>query len=91
MRIAFRNRSSQIKGALRITVGTAEQNEQLQPTNTLNNYSEKMVHQQQNNNGILSQFGINLNGESIKDKCIRNIKYPILIFIISFIFGIIYY
>ena len=67
----------------------AEQNEQLQPTNTLNNYSEKMVHQQQNNNnGILSQFGINLNGESIKDKFIRNIKYPILIFIISFIISL---
>ena len=66
-----------------------EQNEQLRPTQTYDNYSEKMLHnQQQLNSGFLSQIGINLNGETLKDKIMRNIKYPILIFIISFIISL---
>ena len=66
-----------------------EQNDQLRPTQIYENYSEKMLNtQQQLNNGFLSQIGINLNGESLKDKIMRNIKYPILIFIISFIISL---
>lgn len=54
-----------------------------------NNYSEKMMHsQEQMNNGILGQIGINLNGSSIKDKIIKNIKYPGLVFVISFIISL---
>ena len=52
------------------------------------NYSEKMMNQQQLNTGFLSQIGINLNGESLKDKIMRNIKYPILVFFISFIISL---
>lgn len=53
------------------------------------NYSEKIMNkQQQLNSGFLSQIGINLNGESLKDKIMRNIKYPILVFCISFIISL---
>jgi len=53
------------------------------------NYSEKIMNQQQQlNTGFLSQIGINLNGESLKDKIMRNIKYPILVFCISFIISL---
>jgi hypothetical protein len=65
--------------------------EQNQPTpmHTYDNYAEKVMHtQKQLNSGFLSQIGINLNGDSLKDKLMRNIKYPILIFIISFIISL---
>ena len=53
------------------------------------NYSEKIMNkQQQLNSGFLSQIGINLNGETLKDKIMRNIKYPILVFCISFIISL---
>jgi hypothetical protein len=53
------------------------------------NYSEKIMNQQQQiNTGFLSQIGINLNGETLKDKIMRNIKYPILVFCISFIISL---
>jgi hypothetical protein len=53
------------------------------------NYSEKMMHQQEKeNNGFLGQIGINLSGVSIKDKIMRNIKYPGLVFVISFIISL---
>jgi hypothetical protein len=53
------------------------------------NYSEKIMNQQQHlNTGFLSQIGINLNGESLKDKIMRNIKYPILVLCISFIISL---
>lgn len=66
-----------------------EPNDQLQPTQPYNNYSEKMMHQQKLlNSGFLSQIGINLNGETIKDKLMRNIKYPGLVFLISFIISL---
>ena len=62
--------------------------EQQQPTN-YDNYTEKVMNtQQQLNTGFLSQIGINLNGESLKDKILRNIKYPILVFCISFIISL---
>jgi len=63
-------------------------NEHIQPMNPNNNYSEKMVHQQLNNNGLLSQIGINISGESLKDKIMKNFKYPILVFILSFIISL---
>ena len=66
-----------------------EKNEQLQPIQPYNNYSEKMMHQQQqSNSGFLSQIGINLNGETIKEKLMRNIKLPLLVFIISFMISL---
>ena len=53
------------------------------------NYTEKMMHQQQQiNSGLLNQIGISLNGASIKDKIIKNIKYPGLVFVISFIISL---
>ena len=63
-------------------------NEHIQPMNPNNNYSEKMVHQQLNNNGLLSQIGINISGDSLKDKIMKNFKYPILVFILSFIISL---
>ena len=54
-----------------------------------NHYTEKMMHQQQKiNSGLFNQIGINLNGASIKDKIIKNIKYPGLVFVISFIISL---
>jgi hypothetical protein len=48
-----------------------------------------MMHQQQQiNSGLFNQMGINLNGASIKDKIIKNIKYPGLVFVISFIISL---
>ena len=53
------------------------------------NYTEKMMHQQQQiNSGLFGQMGISLNGASIKDKIIKNIKYPGLVFVISFIISL---
>ena len=52
-------------------------------------YTDKMMHQQQElNSGLLNQFGINLNGISIKDKIMKNIKYPGLVFVLSFIISL---
>ena len=65
-----------------------DNNEHFQHTNPNNNYSEKMVYQQLNNNGLLSQIGINISGESLKDKIMKNFKYPILVFILSFIISL---
>ena len=53
------------------------------------NYTAKMMHQQQQmNSGLLGQMGISLNGASIKDKIMKNIKYPGLVFVISFIISL---
>jgi len=66
-----------------------QNNEVLQPINHYNNYSEKMINEQEKlNSGMFSQMGINLNSESIKDKFMKNIKYPLLVFIISFIISL---
>ena len=52
-------------------------------------YSEKLMNQQsQSNNGFLGQIGINLSGDSLKDKIMKNIKYPALVFVISFIISL---
>ena len=65
------------------------QNEQMQPTQPYNNYSEKIMNQQVDlNSNFLSQIGINLNGESLKEKLIKNIKYPMLVFFISFLISL---
>ena len=54
-----------------------------------NNYADKLMHQQaQDNSSLLSQIGINLNGMSIKDKLIKNIKYPSLVLCICFIISL---
>ena len=53
------------------------------------NYAEKMMNQQkQDNSSFLSQIGINLNGTSIIDKIMKNIKYPGLVFVLSFIISL---
>ena len=39
-------------------------------------------------NGLLSQMGINLNSENLRDKIINNIKYPLLVFAISFLISL---
>ena len=52
-------------------------------------YAEKIMHQQQqSNSGLLSQFGINLSGASLKDKILKNIKYPGLVFVLCFIISL---
>lgn len=57
--------------------------------NQYNNYSEKIMHQQQpTNTGLLSQFGINLSGSSLKDKILKNIKYPGLVFVLCFVISL---
>jgi hypothetical protein len=58
--------------------------------NIQTSYSDKMIQQQSGNtnNGFLGQMGINLNSGNIKDKIINNIKYPALVFVISFIISL---
>ena len=52
-------------------------------------YSDKMMHKQnQMNNGLVGQMGISLNGASIKDKIMKNIKYPGLVFVLSFLISL---
>ena len=63
-------------------------NEPSQSTPPYDSYAEKMMHQQQSNTGLLSQFGINLSGASLKDKLMKNIKYPGLVFVLCFIISL---
>lgn len=54
-----------------------------------NNYSQKMMMEQQaQNSGILGQLGINLGGETLKEKIMKNIKYPALVFVICFLISL---
>lgn len=39
-------------------------------------------------NNILNNLGINLNTDNLKDKCLKNIKLPLLVFILSFIISL---
>ena len=52
-----------------------------------NNYSQKMMMEQQNT-GILGQLGFNLGGETLKEKIMKNIKYPALVFVICFLISL---
>jgi hypothetical protein len=52
-----------------------------------NNYSQKMMMDQQNS-GILGQLGFNLGGETLKEKIMKNIKYPALVFVICFLISL---
>ena len=45
-----------------------------------------MMDQQPNN--LLAQIGINLNGESVKEKITKNMKYPLLVFVLCFIISL---
>jgi hypothetical protein len=63
-------------------------NEPSQQNPPYDSYAEKMMHQQQTNTGLLSQFGINLSGASLKDKIMKNIKYPGLVFVLCFIISL---
>jgi hypothetical protein len=49
-----------------------------------NNYTQKMMMEHQNA-GILGQLGINLGGDTLKERIMKNIKYPALVFVICFI------
>jgi hypothetical protein len=51
------------------------------------NYTQKMMMEQQPNN-LLAKIGINLNGESIKEKITKNMKYPFLVFVLCFIISL---
>ena len=54
-----------------------------------NTYSKKMMmDQQQNQTGFLNQLGFTLSGDSLKEKIMNNMKYPILVFIICFIISL---
>lgn len=59
----------------------------IQNTQNDYNYTQKLYNESQPNT-LLSQLGINLSGESLKDKIIKNIKYPILVFAICFIISL---
>ena len=50
------------------------------------NTNNRVYGQQQD--GFLGQMGISLSGDSIKDKAMRNIKYPGLVFVICFILSL---
>lgn len=64
-----------------------QQNES--PMMGYNNYSQKMMmEQQQKQNGILGQLGFSLNGESLKEKIMKNVKYPGLVFVICFLISL---
>jgi hypothetical protein len=61
----------------------------VEPTNPEPAYDvSNRVYQQQQDKGFLGQMGITLSGDSIKDKVIRNIKYPGLVFVICFILSL---
>jgi hypothetical protein len=51
------------------------------------NYSQKLYNDNKPNT-LLSQFGINLSSETLKDKIMKNIKYPMLVFVICFIISL---
>jgi len=50
-------------------------------------YTQKMMTETAPN-GLLNSIGINLNGASLNDKIINNLKYPVLVFIICFIISL---
>jgi hypothetical protein len=52
-----------------------------------NSYNQKMMDNNQSI-GFLSQMGINISGESLKDKIVKNIKYPIVVFVICFLISL---
>jgi hypothetical protein len=58
-----------------------------QSTMNYNNYSQKMM-MEQNQSGILGQLGFNLGGETLRDKLMKNIKYPALVFVLCFIISL---
>lgn len=50
-------------------------------------YTQKLIAENAPN-GLLSSIGINLNGASLKDKIMNNLKYPVLVFIICFLISL---
>jgi hypothetical protein len=50
------------------------------------NYTQKVL--MENNNGFLGTMGINLNGNSLKEKIMNNIKYPVVVFVIGFLISL---
>jgi hypothetical protein len=62
--------------------------QQYEPSSPYDNYAEKMMYQEQNKPGFFGQIGINLNGESIKHKFMKNIKYPCIVFVLCFLISL---
>jgi hypothetical protein len=58
-----------------------------EPMMDYNNYSQKMM-MDQNQNGILGQLGINLGGDTLRDKIMKNIKYPAIVFVLCFLISL---
>lgn len=59
------------------------------PMMDYNNYSQKMMmEQQQKQSGILGQLGFSLSGESLKEKIMKNVKYPGLVFVLCFLISL---
>lgn len=59
------------------------------PIMDYNNYSQKMMmEQQQKQSGILGQLGFSLSSESLKEKIIKNVKYPGLVFVLCFLISL---
>ena len=50
-------------------------------------YTNKMMTETASN-GLLGSIGINLNGASLKDKIMNNLKYPVLVLIICFLISL---
>jgi hypothetical protein len=57
--------------------------------NNYTSHSQKMMmDQQQKQSGILGQLGFSLSGESLKNKIMKNVKYPTLVFVICFLISL---
>jgi hypothetical protein len=63
---------------------TSQQEQQMMD---YNNYTQKIMMENQNT-GILGQLGINLGGETLKEKIMKNIKLPLILFVICFIISL---
>jgi hypothetical protein len=50
-------------------------------------YTQKMMSETAPNS-LLGSIGINLNGVSLKDKIMNNLKYPVLVFILCFLISL---
>jgi hypothetical protein len=77
--------SSQVPPNKYIPTHNPQQN-QTHSDSDYDNYRQKMMIEQ--NNGILGQLGINLSGETLREKIMKNIKYPALVFVICFLISL---
>jgi len=66
---------------------TPQHNDSSMDYNNYNSHSQKMM-MEHKPNGILGQFGFSLNGETLKAKIMKNIKYPALVFVLCFLISL---